>query len=160
MLVSSLSQPPLRHDVQGNGAFLASRGNRPHYGTDFYAYPGAPIHVKYDCELVRVGQAYSSTKRYNLIELIDGPLFLHYFYVQKATSLINGQVIRAGGIIGAAQDIADHYRNGMQNHVHFACFIKGKPSLPDGVNSIYHSGKGRTYIDPLAYLDGRLGELI
>lgn len=154
MLIATLCTPPIRNDQSGSGEFKASRAGRLHYGKDYYACPSSSVHISFDCEFVKVGQAYSSTDEYKYIELLDRDVYLRYFYVQPArlTRFIKGQALLAGEQIGITQDIAKYYQSPMQNHVHFECFKIGKVDLD--LDTVYDSKKNRTYINPDDYLKG------
>ncbi|WP_299075430.1 hypothetical protein [uncultured Paraglaciecola sp.] len=158
MLQIARLQPPIRNDIAGGGEFLASRGDRLHYGIDYQIAAGSHVLVAKTCEFVKVGQAYGDTPEFKYIEVRDGDVFVRYFYVQPNPALSSGTQLFEAEWIGCAQPIGQHYANGMQDHVHVEVFYTGEKALriPNGVKFIYRPDKDRTYVDPAAYFRGEI----
>lgn len=157
MLVPLLERPDIRNDRAGSGKFLASRGDRVHFGADYYAYPKQPISLTRAARYIKEGRAYASTAKYHYLEFQDRDFFIRYFYVSShLPSVVKGTTIAAGIPFGHVQDIAAYYPDsGMQNHVHVSVHKNGDEPIP-GFVSMHHVKKNRTYFNPEDYLEGKL----
>jgi len=113
---------PLRgHDAWGDGSFGAPRGNHTHRGIDFACYPETLICAVCDGEVTKIGYPYADDLKYRYVQVTSGSGMKHrYFYVTPMA--VVGEVIFAGDVIGASQNIAARYstpEKPMKNHVHY-----------------------------------------
>jgi murein DD-endopeptidase MepM/ murein hydrolase activator NlpD len=80
----------------------------------------------------RIGYPYSQSSEkaeYRLIELeVDEQTLVRYFYVYP--SVIPGEHIKRGAVLGIVQDITKHF-TGMTPHYHFEVLIEGQHVNPN-----------------------------
>lgn len=119
----------LRSDAFGSGSFGASRGHRPHNGIDISTTPGEEIFAPLAMYVERTSKANSSTKtsgvRFVPRNLSDGTHgYIWYF---KPYENVIGKWVEEGTPLGVAQNIADEYGSGMQNHVHIEQWAGDSP---------------------------------
>lgn len=157
MQIPAYHRPTIRSDAAGEGNFLASRGERVHFGVDYLAPAGTKVCLERPATFIKEGIAYASTTRYKYVEFRDRDFYIRYFYVAfGALNWGRGHNVAAGTVFGTMQDIADHYPDsGMHNHCHLTVHKLGAEGV-DGFKSVYHAKKDRTYFDPEDYLDGKL----
>lgn len=110
-------------DKWGDGAFLASRGNRRHRGIDLKYEPGEGVLAPIDGTVLRIGYPYQGDDTYKLIEMRDeaSRLIIRMFYVNPCVG--PGHKFSTYETIGCAQDISEKYGEGMTNHVHIEFII-------------------------------------
>jgi RHS repeat-associated protein len=122
-------------DSQGCGHFGANRRYGPHRGADYETTAGQQVVAPHSGR-VRVGHPYRDDLSYYLIE-IQGPRghVVRSLYVSPADGISTGGTVRAGQVIGTAQDLTPRYP-GITNHVHV---------------DIRH---GRDFIDPTTLIPG------
>lgn len=158
MRVVPLVVPLTRSDPQGDGAFLAARSGRAHYGRDYQATPGELIYLARPATYVKTGIAYSGAPEFKYIELYDGEYRLRYFYSLLFDDNVEpGDRLPAGQPFAMAQDIAAFYNGGMENHCHVEVYREGVHVVP-GCEVIRRDrwGSTWTYYDPDDYFNGRL----
>lgn len=116
-------------DTTGNGWYGASRGYRKHEGVDFVVSPGQNI---YACETgrVRVGNVYKGSTKMKLVEIKNSTYKVKQMYVTPIVK--TGQHVKAGQLIGYAQDVAKyHGSNKMKPHVHVSVWKYGLLTDPE-----------------------------
>lgn len=103
-------------DSHGCGTFGASRGGRTHQGEDFAIEPGGSIFSPISGTVTRFPFPYGDDLRYTGIEIKNSEYSVKIFYMGATVRV--GQEVKAGQLIGKAQDIAKKYGPGMVNHIH------------------------------------------
>lgn len=125
-------------DRHGYGHFGASRGNRVHKGIDVVSEDGQPVSSCSDGVVTKIGYPYSHDLSYRYVQVTVGEnsdtVHERYFYCLPNDGIEVGASVKAGQVIGAAQDLCCTY-GGITPHIHFE--IK----TPKGV-----------YLDPIKYL--------
>ena len=112
----------IRSDRQGDGHYLAKRGNRLHLGIDYEIKPFEEVYAPFDCYIVRIAKPYAN-EHYSGLVLQSKYFAIKSFYFEPIMDLIRTNV-KAGTIIGYAQDIANKYNvnkkeeDKMDNHIH------------------------------------------
>ncbi|MHA2068416.1 MAG: hypothetical protein ACXABY_28975 [Candidatus Thorarchaeota archaeon] len=138
----------VRTDASGDGTFGAKRGERFHLGTDFVADAGQGIVAPVDSQYRRkVARVYSGDPTYTGMELETKEFMITFFYVSPSINHLD--FVKAGELIGLAQDINAKHGDPMINHVHMQVAIK-----PYG--AIIKGGQWNTkliYINPLHFID-------
>lgn len=106
-------------DPTGYGWFGASRSNgtRKHKGWDVIVTPGQKIKSPIDGKVVRLGQAYTSTKRFKLIVIRNSIYEFKLMYLEPVP-FEKGFVLKAGEYIGRAQSISSYWGKKMTDHLH------------------------------------------
>lgn len=113
-------------DAAGNGAFGSPRdgGTRQHLGIDLISHPGDDITAPCACEVTHVGLAYAGSYLGSIhLKGWDtwGGYTFKLLYCEPEVTV--GEIIRAGEILGSAQDVHAYYVakgiNGLTNHIHF-----------------------------------------
>lgn len=118
-------------DATGNGWYGASRSNgtRKHHGTDYCAEPNEPIYACVD-GVVRVGYPYIASTQMKLVEISNFMYRVKIMYVEPIVK--TGQRVKAGQLIGYAQDVsAYHHLGQMKNHVHIGVWKYGLLTDPE-----------------------------
>jgi murein DD-endopeptidase MepM/ murein hydrolase activator NlpD len=110
-----------QNDALGSGSFGASRdgGARQHLGIDLIAHPGDDVVAMCPLEVTRIGLAYanSSLRSVHLKGWDEwGAYTFKLLYVEPEVTV--GEILRAGEVIGVAQDLRDRYPD-ITRHVHF-----------------------------------------
>ena len=116
----------IRKDPMGDGAFLSPRGNRRHMGIDLKCEPGQKVISPIDALVVRVVYPYRGTEAWRGVELRNEKVVVHLYYMEPYEALI-GKEVKAGNVIGHAQDISLKYNTPekkaqgifMMPHIHF-----------------------------------------
>ena len=138
----------IRNDSEGEGTFGAKRGERYHLGTDFTAEAGQGIVAPVDSQYRRrVKRVYANDPNYGGMELETNEFIITFFYVSP--SINHMEFVRAGQLIGLAQDIHAKYGDPMINHIHCQVAIKTYAAIIKG-------GSWNTrliYINPLILID-------
>lgn len=116
-LIRPTLQGVIRNDGAGQGHFGAPRGDHKHAGTDYVVTPHDAVFAVGDGKLIRSGYAYEGDSVYRLCEIRSEGIAVKLLYVYPFPSLI-GEYVRAGDVIGAAQDITKKYSDDMLPHVH------------------------------------------
>lgn len=104
-------------DAHGKGHFHAPRdnGKRKHSGTDIVANPNEPIYSPISGLITRHPFPYGTDLRFKGIEIKNKDFVVKIFYLNP--TIIQGTSVKAGQIIGYAQDLTKKYK-GIINHVH------------------------------------------
>ena len=152
MTVHRISNPLRTRDDWGSGDFAASRGDRFHLGRDYLFRPGEDVYAPMEAVVVRLGYPYNdsdSTSRYRLIEMLSfdaetgAKIIWRYFYVRPSVAV--GERVRAGDLLGVAQDISKKYkkegRQPMGNHVHVECIVD-----PETFFDSVHKERGQLWV--------------
>jgi len=113
-----LRKQAIRNDAAGQGHFGARRGNRTHQGLDLLATPGEPVLAPVAGTFIRSGYPYASDRRYRLAVIHGNGQEWKLMYVEPLATLKPGDRVKAGQVIGTAQDVAAKYGPPMLNHVH------------------------------------------
>ena len=106
------------NDPTGHGYYGAKRGTRKHKGLDVVALPKEKIYSPITGFFKRIGQVYSHTKKYNLIEIVNDVYSIKLMYVEPYDFKAN-EFIAEGQEIGICQDISSYWGGNMTNHIHF-----------------------------------------
>ena len=130
-IVSPTGRNTIRVDSQGDGIFGASRGVRIHTGIDWKCNPNQDIHSMLNGRVVRIFTVYPG-ENWQGVEIASPDLICRILYVVPDESLV-GQEVRAGDIIGAAQDISQRYGRGMLSYVHAEIFLNYEGLINDAV---------------------------
>lgn len=105
-------------DPMGSGAFAASRSGRRHNGVDYRKDPGDEIVSPVSGIVTRIGQCYSDTAKYKLVEILTNRGFFMWRFLYVDPTVVAGDKVKEGDVIGHCQDIASKYGGGMINHCH------------------------------------------
>ncbi len=109
-------------DFYGDGAHGASRGNRPHDGTDYISTPEQRVKAPLSGKVAKISKPYSSGIDSMVlsgleIEASDGTK-CWVWYIEPSAKLV-GTIVQAGiNVIGNAKTLKNRYPNGMTDHVH------------------------------------------
>jgi len=111
-------------DCWGSGNFGASRGSRTHNGKDVLVPAGSNFFSVSSGDVTKFGYCYRG-EGYRYVEITDreGNRVRH-FYIKPNISLMIGDRIGMGALIGTSQDLACKYQadechsEDMPNHVH------------------------------------------
>lgn len=106
-------------DAFGSGRFGAVRdaGKRRHHGVDYVARPGAAVVAPLSGKVTRIGFAYSGREDFQYVEIVNPQTHLTARVLYVAPTVTEGDVVSAGDVLGAAQDLTNLYP-GITNHVH------------------------------------------
>lgn len=132
-LISPVKNGKIRNnDKWGKGHYGASRGNRTHNGLDIIAQPKQVIVSPVDGIIKRKAHPYANDLRYTGL-LIEGSekhkgYSIKIFYMTPLNGII-GKIVKAGEIIGEAQDLANKYP-GITNHIHIEVRYKNQYKNP------------------------------
>ncbi len=124
-LLSPTGQPfELRGcDPAGCGYFGAPRHGHIHQGLDIKINPGQTIYAPISGR-VRTLYVYPDSREMKGVEISRGRIKVKIFYLEPFVQ--NGSYVRAGDIIGKAQNVADYYLNpNMTPHLHVEVRIDG-----------------------------------
>lgn len=103
-------------DNHGCGNFGATRGGRLHQGEDFTVASGAKVFAPISGKVTRHPIPYSDDSRYTGIEITNQDYTVKVFYIRN--QLVIGTNVKAGDVIGFAQDLKQKYGQGITNHIH------------------------------------------
>lgn len=103
-------------DPFGCGTYLASRGNRKHEGEDYSISPGESVFSPISGTVTRIAYPYASDMSYKGVEIKNDELTVKIFYMVTTAKI--GSTVKAGDLIGTAQNIAAKYGSTMVNHIH------------------------------------------
>lgn len=103
-------------DPFGCGTFLASRGTRKHEGEDYAIAPGENVHSPISGTVTRIAYPYASDLSYKGIEIKNEEMTVKIFYMLATVAI--GKTVKAGDVIGMAQNISAKYGTSMVNHIH------------------------------------------
>lgn len=107
-------------DKYGCGNFGASRSGHVHKGLDIVSNVGQEVKSPISGTVTRYPRPYADDSRYNGIEIKNDKYLIKIFYVDPIAP--TGSQIRAGALIGYAQNISAKYGAGMTNHVHIEVY--------------------------------------
>jgi hypothetical protein len=119
------------HDRHGSGQYAAPRdkGTRTHEGIDIISTAGENVFAPFEGTIIRESVPYENDPSYRGILMAGSGKWSGYrmkiFYVE---GIFAGKV-RAGGIIGKAQDLKLKYPS-ITNHIHVEVTKKGKQIDP------------------------------
>ncbi len=117
-------------DPAGCGYFGATRTNHTHKGSDVVIVPNSPIYAPVG-GTVRKLFVYRNSTKMTGVEISNNDVKIKLFYVD-ASHLYNGQTVKAGDVVGYAQNVAAYYNNSsMTPHIHVEVRIKGKLINPE-----------------------------
>jgi murein DD-endopeptidase MepM/ murein hydrolase activator NlpD len=119
MFRSPVVSPHIRVDSQGDGHFLAPRGERFHRGIDLIVVPKETVCSPINGRIVRKARPYFDDARWQGVFIKGENYWVKIFYVQPVEALVGSKIV-AGDIIGVAQDIRGKYGHsgGMLPHIH------------------------------------------
>lgn len=138
----------VRSDGKGDGHFGAKRGERIHLGTDFLAEAGQGVVAPVDSQYRRfVRRVYATDATYTGMELETKEFMLTFFYVSPSVNHMD--FVKAGDLIGIAQDINAKWGDPMLNHIHMQLAIKPYGAVIKG--SSWNTKL--IYLDPLHFID-------
>lgn len=123
IIKSPIKNPKLRgNDKHGSGAFGAPRGARKHRGVDIVSTPGESVFSPMDGKISKIGFPYGDgvggvhdATPFRYVEITGAGATARVYYVEPTVSV--GQKVKAGDIIGTAQDLDPRY-SGITRHVH------------------------------------------
>lgn len=104
-------------DPFGCGNFGAGRGSRDHVGEDFVVVEHQPIFSPISGKVIRESIPYASDASYRGILIENEQFEVKMFYLKPNLALI-GKTVKAGDLIGYAQNISKKYGPTMIPHVH------------------------------------------
>ena len=108
----------IRNDSKGQGHYGASRGHRTHPGTDYkLKWSSQPVVAPIDGLVSRRVYAYADDPQWQGLEIVGKRMTVKLLYVNIDEELI-GSWVKAGDVIGTAQDISKRYGPDMIPHVH------------------------------------------
>jgi hypothetical protein len=137
-----------RDDPAGSGFFGASRGKRTHLGQDYLADAGAGVVAPADGQYRRKIQVYSKTAEFKGMEFeANFGMLYSLYYVDPSINHMN--FVKAGELIGLAQNIADYHGPPMENHVHLQIWFK--PLVLLLKNGTFN--KENVYVNPRLLID-------
>jgi len=122
------------NDPTGHGYYGAKRGTRKHKGLDVVALPKEKIYSPITGFFKRIGQVYSHTKKYNLIEIVNDVYSIKLMYVEPYDFKAN-------------EFIADHLPTVSTNSIFIldsTCFSLIRLSV-----SVISFTAGQSHIEPL-----------
>lgn len=105
-------------DSGGCGHFGARRSahpDKPHQGQDFLVAPGSPVFAPTG-GTIRIAQPYANDPRFSGVEIKGRVYSVKVFYF--APNVQNGAIVKAGDLIGHAQDLGIKYGSVVPNHLH------------------------------------------
>ena len=121
-------------DGGGCGNYGASRdnGTRKHEGLDILCEVGGKVFAPFDTIVQREVKPYASDARFNGLQLFakEKNIILKIMYF-KALSHLVGQTIKAGALIGYAQNISEKYGASVPPHLHIEIFKNGVQIDPE-----------------------------
>ena len=113
-------------DSQGCGGYGARREGRRHIGTDYITDPGQDVLAIADGKVDRL-----LSGKYDGVVVGDGQgVSYKILYLNVDDSLQVGSTVRAGQVLGTAQDITGRYE-GITNHVHVKLRVNYKVVNPE-----------------------------
>ena len=116
-MLNLLKNQKIRSDSQGDGHYLAKRGNRLHRGVDYIVKPFEEVYAPFDCKVIRIARPYSGDTYYKGLVIQSDNIALKIFYISPVLNLI-GKKVKAGTVIAYAQDISKKYSEKMTPHIH------------------------------------------
>lgn len=119
----------LRSDSEGHGAYGAPRGHRLHKGKDYEATPGQIVYAPIEGTVERYARPYADDNNYSGLVIQGEHARIKMFYVNPQVE--QGDEVKAGQVVGFAQDISKKYGSDMAPHVHLE-FETINPELFDG----------------------------
>lgn len=138
----------VRSDGAGDGKFGASRGDRIHLGTDFLSVAGQGVVAPIDAQYRRyVNRVYAGDPNYTGMEFETKDFKITFFYVSP--SINHMEWVKAGQLVGLAQDIVAKHGEPMRNHIHMQVAIRPYSAIIKG-------GQWNTkdiYVNPLHFVD-------
>lgn len=112
----------VRSDPQGDGHFTAPRGWRCHTGVDFVCTPGQQVYAPITGHARRLVRPYSNDDRFSGLEITSDLFIVHVLYIEPFRGLL-GKGVKAGDVIGHAQNIVEKYGGSMCPHVHVNVYL-------------------------------------
>ena len=103
-------------DASGCGNFGAKRTHGAHQGEDYTVKPGETVFSPISGKVTRFPFPYGDDLRYTGIEIKNDDYTVKIFYMKA--SVPAGTIVKAGQVIGTAQNIAAKYSTAMANHIH------------------------------------------
>lgn len=104
----------IRNDSKGLGHHGAPRGSRKHDGVDLRCKPGQDILMPVDGIIARVSLPYKDDDRWLGVYIVNPKIEIKMWYF--IPNLL-GMELKAGSVIGTAQDIGEKYK-GVTPHIH------------------------------------------
>ena len=114
----------IRNDSKGLGHHGAPRGHRKHDGVDLICTPGQDILMPIDGIIARVSLPYKDDERWIGAYIVNPRIEIKMWYF--IPNLL-GMELKAGSVIGIAQDIGKKYE-GVTPHIHLR-IVKIDPML-------------------------------
>lgn len=105
-------------DTGGCGHFGAHRSahpDKPHQGQDFLIAPGAAVFAPISGK-IRIAQPYATDNRFGGVEIKGNVYAVKVFYFSPTVS--GGDIVKAGDLIGYAQNLGIKYGSVVPNHLH------------------------------------------
>jgi hypothetical protein len=105
---SPVPGPVVRDDKWGKGHFGSPRGSKAHDGLDLVVVPGQPVFSMIEGVVEKYEQCYRSDPRWTGIQIANTQLRVELWYMEPLHIKVN-QFVRAGELLGAAQNISTKY---------------------------------------------------
>ncbi len=115
-MLNVVDNPVIRIDKLGDGHYLAPRGERLHRGVDYVVVPGANVYAPVNGHIVRESWPYKDGS-YSGVLFQGSSIAFKIWYFSPYLHLI-GEKLKAGTILGKAQDISKRYGKDMIPHIH------------------------------------------
>lgn len=114
-------------DAGGCGYFGADRdgGTREHLGQDLLCVPGSNVFAAFDGTVQRTIDPYGDGKFSGLQILCTNGITLRIMYMNPLAGIV-GQKVKAGQLIGTAQNISLRYGSHVPAHLHVETIVGGK----------------------------------
>ena len=124
----------IRNDSKGLGHHGAPRGHRKHDGVDLIVSPGQSILMPVDGIITRVSMPYKDDERWLGALIVNPRIEIKMWYF--IPNLL-GMELKAGTVIGTAQDIGEKYE-GVTPHIHLRiCKIDPMLLFPETDEELY-----------------------
>lgn len=106
----------IRNDSMGLGTYGVPRGGRSHKGTDYLCDPGQKIRSPISGKVKRLVDPYGDRK-YSGLVIVGKHMTIKMMYFKPKEDLVS-TTVKAGEVIGIAQDISARYDIRMKPHIH------------------------------------------
>ncbi len=126
----------IRNDKAGLGHYGAPRGRRKHDGVDLMCNVGQDILMPVDGIITRVSMPYADDDRWLGAYIVNPRIEIKMWYFVPT---LLGMKLKAGTVIGTAQDIGIKYE-GVTPHIHFrVCRIDPMLILSETDEELYEN---------------------
>lgn len=150
-----VAAPETRKDGRGDGAFGARRdgGSRFHTGRDYIVIPGEEVYSMIGGKVEKYERPYAHHPFWRGVQIANHMFRLEMWYMDPTTVVVPGQIVKAGDLVGYAQNISLKYppnKDGaMTPHIHVRLTLLPFNSIADGRYVSYEQ-----HIDPAILMIG------